>query len=217
MSVHVWFCNSHKNTTVTSYRLANRERVRTNCSCLHKSGSISFMYNGSRMCRMDSHLAQRTNFEHGKVVTFQIFHIVKQMLANRRGAGLGLDLRLHRRECPAITYMAMGFRPRSFPVGGMYVKGIGRLTKVKKITLFSFHCFLNVKSTSQVIHVYLTGNEKRVREAQHLLAESVCNHSSAHAQWYPALVPCSATAVEADFGVRPKVRQYTRQVLKARG
>ena len=40
--------------------------------------------------------------------------------------------RLHRRECPAITYMAMGFRPRSFPVGGMYVKGIGRLTKVKK-------------------------------------------------------------------------------------
>ena len=38
----------------------------------------------------------------------------------------------HRRECPAITYMAMGFRPRSFPVGGMYVKGIGRLTKVTK-------------------------------------------------------------------------------------
>ena len=38
----------------------------------------------------------------------------------------------HRRECPAITYMAMGFRPRSFPVGGMYVKGVGRLTKVKK-------------------------------------------------------------------------------------
>ena len=25
----------------------------------------------------------------------------------------------HRRECPAITYMAMGFRPRSFPVGGV--------------------------------------------------------------------------------------------------
>ena len=38
----------------------------------------------------------------------------------------------HRRECPVITYMAMGFRPRSFPVGEMYVKGIGRLTKVKK-------------------------------------------------------------------------------------
>ena len=33
-------------------------------------------------------------------------------------------------------------------------------------------------------------------------------------RWYPALVPCSATAVEADFGIRPKVRQYTRQVLK---
>ena len=33
-------------------------------------------------------------------------------------------------------------------------------------------------------------------------------------RWHPALVLCSATAVEADFGVRPKVRQYTRQVLK---
>ena len=33
-------------------------------------------------------------------------------------------------------------------------------------------------------------------------------------RWYPGLVPSSATAVEADFGVRPKVRQYTRQVLK---
>ena len=31
---------------------------------------------------------------------------------------------------------------------------------------------------------------------------------------YPALVLCSATAVEADFAVRPKVRQYTREVLK---
>ena len=52
----------------------------------------------------------------------------------------------HRRECPAITYMAMGFRPRSFPVGGMYVKGIGRLTKVKKkITCFSFPLLLKRK------------------------------------------------------------------------
>ena len=36
----------------------------------------------------------------------------------------------HRRECPEITYMAMGFRPHSFPVGGMYMKGTGRLMKV---------------------------------------------------------------------------------------
>ena len=40
----------------------------------------------------------------------------------------------HRRECSAITYMAMGFWPRSFPVGGMYVKGVGRLTKVNPFT-----------------------------------------------------------------------------------
>ena len=39
-------------------------------------------------------------------------------------------IRIHRQECPEITYMAMGFRPHSFPVGGMYMKGTGRLTKV---------------------------------------------------------------------------------------
>ena len=39
---------------------------------------------------------------------------------------------LHRQECPEITYMAMGFRPHWFRVGGMYMKGTGRLTKVEK-------------------------------------------------------------------------------------
>ena len=42
------------------------------------------------------------------------------------------SMKLHRRECPEITYMAMGLRPHSFSVGGMYMKGTGRLTKVKK-------------------------------------------------------------------------------------
>ena len=41
--------------------------------------------------------------------------------------------------------MAMGFRSRSFPVGGIYVKGNGRLTKVKKITRFSFPLLLKRK------------------------------------------------------------------------
>ena len=46
--------------------------------------------------------------------------------------------RKHRRqECPEITHMAMGFQPRSFPVGGMYVKDFGWLKKVEKITRFS--------------------------------------------------------------------------------
>ena len=65
-----------------------------------------------------------------------------------------------------------------------YVKGIWRLTKVKKKSLASlFHYFLNVKSASQILRVYLSGKDKRVREAQHLLAESVCNHSPAHASY----------------------------------
>ena len=56
----------------------------------------------------------------------------------------------------------------SFPVGGMYVhvKGIGRLTKKKSLASL-FHCFLNVKSTLQILSAYLTGKEKPVREAQH--------------------------------------------------
>ena len=42
-----------------------------------------------------------------------------------------------------FTYMAMGFWPHSFPVGGMYVKGNGRLTKVLKKSLASlYHYFL---------------------------------------------------------------------------
>ena len=38
---------------------------------------------------------------------------------------------------------------------------------LKKSLASLFHCFLNVKSTSQILRIYLTGNEKRVREAQH--------------------------------------------------
>ena len=94
----------------------------------------------------------------------------------------------------------MGFRPRSFPVGGMYLKGNGRSSSrlpgnhvhgnglpatfvpgqknvyegywaadesYKKSLASLFHYFLNVKSTSQILRVYLTGKEKPVREAQH--------------------------------------------------
>ena len=68
------------------------------------------------------------------------------MLNNTRGlTGILLDFFFvivvvyHRQKRPEITYMAMGFRPHSFPVGGMYGKGIGRPMKVKKkITRFSF-------------------------------------------------------------------------------
>ena len=37
----------------------------------------------------------------------------------------------------------------------------------KKITRFSFPLLLKRKSTSQILRVYLTGNEKRVRKVQH--------------------------------------------------
>ena len=66
-----------KKSTVIPYWLANRERVQMNCSCLHKSGSISLIYNGSKMCRMDSQLARRTTWKlDTEVVTFQTFHIL---------------------------------------------------------------------------------------------------------------------------------------------
>ena len=44
-----------------------------------------------------------------------------------------------------ITYMAMGFRQHSFPVGGLYVKGTGRLLKVEKVPRFSFPLLLKRK------------------------------------------------------------------------
>ena len=50
---------------------------------------------------------------------------------------------LHRQDCPEITYIAMGFRPHSFPVGGMnwavdesYKKSLASLLKRKE-------CFTN--------------------------------------------------------------------------
>ena len=110
---------------------------------------------------------------------------------------------LHRRECPAITYMAMGFRPRSFPVGGMYVKGIGRLTKVKKkITRFSFSLLLKRKK-------YFTNpsclphwqRKTSPRSTALVRAESVCNHSSAHAgipHWSRAPPPPSKLTLAFD-------------------
>ena len=81
-----------------------------------------------------------------------------------------MKCQLHRQECPEITYMAMGFRPHSFPVGGMYVKGIGRFTKVKEnhSLLFSIASLTYpLKSASQILRVYLSGKEKPVVEAQH--------------------------------------------------
>ena len=108
----------------------------------------------------------------------------------------------HRRECPAITYMAMGFRPRSFPVGGMYVKGVGRLTKVKKITRFSFPLLLKRKK-------YFTNpsclphwqRKTSPRSTALVTAESVCNHSSAHAgipHWSRAPPPPSKLTLAFD-------------------
>ena len=106
-------------------------------------------------------------------------------------------------ECPAITYMAMGFRPCSFPVGGMYVKGIGRLTKVKKkSTRFSFPLLLKRK-------MYFTNpsclphrqRKTSPRSTALVIADSVCNHSSAHAgipHWSRAPSPPSKLTLAFD-------------------
>ena len=120
----------------------------------------------------------------------------------------------HRQECPEITYMAMGFRPHSFPVGGMYVKGIGRLTNVKKkITRFHFPLLLKRKNyftnPSCVPHWQRKTSPRSTAQVNRIgLQPFLRTHL------YPGLVPCFPTAVEADFTVRPKARQYMRQVLK---
>ena len=110
--------------------------------------------------------------------------------------------------------MAMGFRPRSFPVGGMYVKGIGRLTKVKKITRFSFPLLLKRKKYFTNPSCLPHWQRKTSPRSTALVSRIGLQPFPPHTLVSRTIVPCSATAVEADFGVRPKARQYMRQVLK---
>ena len=109
--------------------------------------------------------------------------------------------------------MAMGFRPRSFPVGEMYVKGFGRLMKGRLMKVKKNHSLLFSKK-------YFTNPsclphwQRKTSPRSTALVSRIGLQPFLRTHWYPALVPCSATAVEADFDVRPKVRQNTRQVLK---
>ena len=45
---------------------------------------------------------------------------------------------------------------------------------LKKSIASLFHCFLNVKGTSQILRVYLTGNEKTSPRSTALVSRSVC-------------------------------------------
>ena len=121
--------------------------------------------------------------------------------------------RIHRRECPAITYMAMAsghVRSRSEECMG---RALGGWRKLKKITRFSFPLLLKRKK-------YFTNPsclphwQRKMSPRSTALVSRIGLQPILRTRWYLALVPCSATAVEADFGVRPKVRQYTTQVLK---
>ena len=94
------------------------------------------------------------------------------------------------------------------------MKGVGRLTKVKKITRFSFPLLLKRKQVLHKSFVFTSLATKNESEKHSTSYNRIGLQPFLRTRWYPALVPCSATAVEADFGVRPKVRQYTRQVLK---
>ena len=108
-----------------------------------------------------------------------------------------------------------GFPPHSFLVGGMYVKGIRRLTKVEEKTLASlFHCFLNIKKVLHQSSCLPFWEIKKTSLRSTAQVNRIGLQPFLLTRWYPALVLCSATAVEADFAVRPKARQYTKQVLK---
>ena len=110
-------------------------------------------------------------------------------------------------------YIAKGFRPHSFPVGGLYMKCIGRRTKVKKNARFSFPLLLKRKK-------YFTNPscrphwERKPSPRSTALVNRIGLQPFFRTCWYPAQVPSSATAVEADFAVRPKARQCTREVFK---
>ena len=82
----------------------------------------------------------------------------------------------------------MGFRPRSFPVGGMYVKGIRRLTKVKKITRFSFPLLLKRKK-------YFTNPsclphwQQKTSPRSTALVSRISLQPFLSTRWYPAAGP----------------------------
>ena len=84
---------------------------------------------------------------------------------------------------------------------------------LKKSLASLFRCFLNVKkyfkNPSCAPHW-----ERKSSPRSTALVNQIGLRPFLRTRWYTALVPCSATAVEADFAFRPKARQYTRQVLK---
>ena len=90
---------------------------------------------------------------------------------------------------------------------------LGGWRKLIKITRFSFPLLRNIKK-------YFTNPsclphwQRKTSSRSTALVSRIGLQPFLRTCWYPALVPCSATAVEADFGVRPKVRQYTSRVLK---
>ena len=84
----------------------------------------------------------------------------------------------------------------------------------KKITRFSFPLLLNLRKKYFTNPSCLPHWQRKTSPRSTALVSRIGLQPFLRTRWYPALVPCSATAVEADFGVQPKVRQYTRQVLK---
>ena len=113
---------------------------------------------------------------------------------------------MHRQDCPEITYMAMGFRP------GKYMKGTGRLTKVTKIARFSFPLLKRKKSFTNPSG--LPHWERKTSPRSTALVNRIGLQPFLRTCWYSAQVRSSATAVEADFAVRLKARQNSREVLK---
>ena len=86
---------------------------------------------------------------------------------------------------------------------------LGGWRKFKKITRFSFPRKKYFTNPSCVPHW-----ERKTSPRSTALVNRIGLQPFLSTRWYPAQVPCSATAVEADFAVRPKARQYTREVLK---
>ena len=90
---------------------------------------------------------------------------------------------------------------------------LGGWWKLQKIARFSFPLLLKRKK-------YFTNPsclphwERKTSQRSTAIVNRIDLQPFLRTCWYPAQVPSSATAIEADFAVRPKARQYTREVLK---
>ena len=128
--------------------------------------SLLFHHDGGHIAIRSQPIARATRLHWNSfTATQQPWHCSTALQLNQIATLSHCDSKtLRLQECPEITYMTMGFGPRSLAFGGMCVKGIGRPTKVENITHFSFPLFLKSKTVLHKSFVFTSLGTKSQSE-----------------------------------------------------